>query len=263
MVEVRKIDVLISTFGQRIAQLDNILKPEKDNVRYIICHQNFELFPPTKTLLERADVKYIRSSSIGVTKSRNILLKVADGDIIYFCDDDVTLSDDFDKKLIEYHSLFDDNVILFNIKDEFGEFRKRYSSVTLKKNRFSILSVGTIEISLKNEAVVPLFPEDIGAGTSLPIGDEAIFLSKLLDISKSIRYVPYTIAVHPKESTGLAVTFNSVYSRGVTLRRVYGLGLALPLGLVFFIRRRGLFSVDGGGAFKAGIVFLKGILRGK
>lgn len=262
MVEVRKINVLISTFGQRIAQVDNVLQPEKENVRYIICHQNFETLAPSKTLLERADVKYIPSSSIGVTKSRNILLKVADGDVIYFCDDDITLSDDFDLKLIEYHSFYTDDVILFNIKDEFGEFRKRYSTVTSNKNRFNILSVGTIEISLKNKAVTPLFPEDIGAGTNLPIGDEAIFLSKLLDAGNSIRYVPYTIAMHPKESTGLAVTFNSIYSRGVTLRRVYGLILSLPLGLVFFTRRRSLFAVEGG-AFKAGIVFLKGILRGK
>ncbi|EQA0461042.1 glycosyltransferase family 2 protein, partial [Escherichia coli] len=44
-------------------------------------------------MLNRTDVIYIRSTSNGVTKSRNILLDKSDADLIYFCDDDVVLSE--------------------------------------------------------------------------------------------------------------------------------------------------------------------------
>lgn len=262
MSSLLNIDVLISTCGDRVYNLNSLIHSYKDNVRYIICHQNFESYPPAESLVGRIDVKYIPSCTLGVTKSRNILLQESEGDIVYFCDDDIILSHDFELALFDSHSKYLDEVILFNIKDEFGNLRKNYPCDTVKKNRFSILSVGTIEISLKKSAVSPLFPEDIGAGTDLPVGDEAIFLSKLLRKGFSIRYFPYTIGLHPKESTGLNVTRKSIYSRGVTLRRVYGFFMSLPLAVVFLVRRRQLFKIKEG-CIKATLIFLNGVFRGK
>ncbi|EMU6536796.1 glycosyltransferase family 2 protein [Escherichia albertii] len=261
MIKHTSIDVLISTYGSRIKQVSNILHNFKRNVRYIICHQNFELYEPSEALLNRADVIYIRSTSQGVTKSRNILLDKSDADIIYFCDDDVVLNEHFDEILINSHKKYPDDVILFNIRDENGELRKRYPSKVIKKTRFNILSIGTIEISLKNHPPLPKFPEDMGAGTLLPVGDEAVFLSTFIKKGKSIRYIPKTIAMHPRESTGLEVTNTSIYSRGVALNRIYGI-YAFPVAILFMLKRKNLLKTDSG-VLLGGILFIKGVLLGK
>lgn len=212
-------------------------------------------------MLNRTDVIYIRSTSNGVTKSRNILLDKSDADLIYFCDDDVVLSENFDEIIINSHKKYSDDVILFNIRDENGELRKKYPNEIVKKTRFNILSVGTIEISLKNSPLLPKFPEDMGAGTSLPVGDEAVFLSTFIKKGKSIRYIPNTIAIHPRESTGLEVTNGSIYSRGVALNRIYGI-YAFLVAIFFLLRRRSLLKTDRG-VLQGGILFFKGVLLGK
>ncbi|WP_072091822.1 glycosyltransferase family 2 protein [Trabulsiella odontotermitis] len=261
MTTVLSIDVLISTYGPRVSQLFNVLHDIKENVRYVICHQNFESYPPDEALLNRPDVIYIKSDTRGVTKSRNILIKNSSADIIYFCDDDVTLSDSFDKILRAAHSEYSDDAILFNIRDEFGEYRKDYPREVLNKTRFNIMSVGTIEISIKGNHDPIFFPEDIGAGTELPIGDEAIYLSQFLNKKRTIRYVPHTIAIHPRESTGQEVSKVSIYSRGVALKRVFG-RLSYPLALLFLFRRKNLFKTKEG-ILSAMVTFFSGVYRGK
>lgn len=255
------IDVLVSTYGSRIYQLSNVLHDIKPNIRYIVCHQNHNLHPAPHALIDRSDVVYIKSDTVGVTKSRNILLDSASSDIIYFCDDDVILVDKFDELLRKYHQKFSDDVILFSIKDSEGRFRKNYPTKSLIKTRKNILSVGTIEISLKRNVSLPRFPEDIGAGTPLPVGDEAIFLSNFLNQGKSIRFVPETIAIHPYESTGFVASKASIYSRGVTLKRVFGLSSYL-LALLFFFRRKKLFTLEEG-TLTALSVFMRGVFNGK
>lgn len=262
MTKSLSIDVLISTYGERIDNVGGILHSPKENVNYIICHQNSENNFVNPSILKRPDVKYIPSCTKGVAKSRNILLYNSTADIVYLCDDDIVLTEGFDKALFDWHSKYIDDVILLNIKDEFDNYRKNYPRVTIRKNRFNILSVGTIEISLKKNAAKPFFPEDIGAGTDLPVGDEAVFLSQLLKNGSSIRYVPYTIAIHPKESTGLIVSEVSIYSRGVTLRRVYGLLMSFPLALLFLIKRRQLFKIKEG-LLRASLIFFSGVINGK
>lgn len=257
----KSIDVLVSTFGSRVNQLSYVLHDTKPNVRYIICHQNHTLYPASQTLLNRSDVIYIKSDTVGVTKSRNILLDLATADIIYFCDDDVVLVNNFDELLCRYHEKFSDDVILFSIKDQEGRYRKNYPTTSLKKTRKNILSVGTIEISLKRNLSLPRFPEDIGAGTSLPVGDEAIFLSHFINQRKSIRFVPETIAIHPYESTGFVASKASIYSRGVTLKRVFGFSSYL-LAFLFFFRRKKLFALEEG-TLTALNIFLRGVFNGK
>ncbi|WP_151994387.1 glycosyltransferase family 2 protein [Buttiauxella massiliensis] len=254
-----KLDILISTFGERIYNIDNILLPYRKYVHYYICHQGDIELNSDIAFIKRNDVTYIRSHEVGVTRSRNVLIKMSQGDLIYFCDDDITLNPDIYNLIVGKHKEYGGSVVLFNITDEHGVLRKKYPKVVTNKNRFNILSVGTIEISMKNKNV-PLFPEDMGAGTCLPIGDEAVFLSKVLLARGGITYTPHTIASHPLESTGVISTANSVIARGVTLKRIFG-NKAYFFALIFFIRRSKLFKIPEG-YFKGLVLLFKGVWCG-
>ncbi|MDG1733770.1 MAG: glycosyltransferase [Thalassotalea sp.] len=238
------INILISTYANRISQLDTVLLPLQAGIKYCIAHQGYYSHE-MPAFLNRKDISYFPIESLGVTKSRNFLIKKSSGDILYFCDDDITLPSNFYNILVNAHKQYMADVITFRIEDEYGKLRKNYSANTFERSKLSILSVGTIEISVKaSESNLNIhFDEEIGAGTDLPCGDEAIYLSKFLHRNKKIIYVPETIAIHPIESSGIATNTMNSRARGVTLRRVFqiwGVFLLLP----FYIKNKNLFRND-------------------
>lgn len=234
------LDILISTYSNRIENIKNILLPENEAVRYLIGHQGyFDI--SCDVLHKRKDVFYYSLESSGVTKSRNALLDRSDADIVYFCDDDVVLESNLYNLLISYHRQYSEQILTFKVKNEYGENRKSYSKNSKKLNRLNILSVGTIEISMKNNTVKGKFQEDMGAGSFYPVGDEAVFLSCFLSKDQGVRYVPEFICMHPDESSGLIVNDSSIIARGVTLKRVYG-WLSYFVGIAFLLKNAQLFN---------------------
>lgn len=259
-----KVSILISTYGDRVNDLMSVILPFDERVRYFVAHQGCTHDSDISFLTKRNDVEYFKLNSIGVTKSRNFLLQQATlqecGDIFYFCDDDVRLNPNLANILIESHHSNSSAVITFAIEDETGKVRKKFPSVdcVVERNRFNILSVGTIEISLKRAFVQNIFfPEDMGAGSKIPIGDEAVFLSKVLDNNLKISFVPKVIASHPSDSSGVSVSESTIYSRGVTIRNVfkwYGFFLLFP----FFLSRIKLFKSSKYSLVSSFWIFTKG-----
>ncbi len=261
-----KISILISTYGDRINNLKNVILPFDERVFYFVAHQGCTSNCDITFLTHRNDVEYFQLNCIGVTKSRNFLLQQASrkefGDIFYFCDDDVRLNKNLSNILLESHKHNSSAVITFAIEDETGKVRKKFPSVdrVVERNRFNILSVGTIEISLKRAYAHKLFfPEDMGAGSLIPIGDEAVFLSRALDNNLKISFVPQVIASHPYDSSGVIVSQSTIYSRGVTIRKVfkwYGFFLLFP----FFLSRIRLFKSNKYSLVSSFLIFTKGFL---
>lgn len=259
-----QVSILISTYGDRVSNLTNVILPFDERVRYFVAHQGCTPDCDISFFSQRNDVKYFKLSSVGVTKSRNFLLQQAAleecGDVFYFCDDDVTLNSKLPDILIDSHKSNSSAVITFAIEDESGKVRKKFPSVdgVIERNRFNILSVGTIEISLKRAYAHGLyFPENMGAGSKIPIGDEAVFLSKVLDNNLKISFIPQVIASHPSESSGVSVSKSTIYSRGVTIRNVfkwYGFFLLVP----FFLLRIKLFKSKKYSLVSSFLIFTKG-----
>jgi glycosyltransferase involved in cell wall biosynthesis len=241
LIIMKTIDVLVSTFGERIHNLENILLQQQDNVHYLIGHQGESSSLPQ--CLGRSDVTYYKVVGFGVTKSRNKLIDNSSADIVYFCDDDVKLSCDIFNVLLETHLEDTSDVITYCISDEFGKLRKPYSSVKCNRTFKNILSIGTIEISVKRKSIGSIrFPEDMGAGSLIPCGDEAVFLADFLKEEKKIVFYPYVVAEHEKESSGVDISKEVIFSRGVTIRRVFGIKGILIL-IPFFIVRQKLFGL--------------------
>ena len=256
-----EIDILISSCGDRVKDLHRVFLPQEQGVRYLVGHQCSPGAEMHETF-DREDVFYFPIHSTGVAKSRNLLLSKSESDVAYFCDDDVRLDDGVIATLRNSHEEFSDRVITYMVGDGEGGLRKRFKDSTVLRTRFSILSVGTIEVSVRDpSSFLVRFDEDLGAGAALPVGDEATFLAKVLSSGDLVRFVPRIVCYHPQESSGGAVSDASIVSRGVVLRRVFGFfvgGCILPL---FFVRRKALFSSEKGRG-RALYLLVKGFVRG-
>jgi glycosyltransferase involved in cell wall biosynthesis len=232
----------VSTYGNRVNDLSAVIKEPRRNVRYLIGHQGSKVTSKPKFLEGRDDIEFFSLDSVGVTQSRNYLLERANADICYFCDDDIQLVDNFDELLREVHLMDSSEIITLRVDDESGFPRKKAPSSS-KRGWLNILAVGTIEISLKRMYLGDIrFCEYMGAGSNIPIGDEAVFLSEFLREGYSISYQNKCIASHPKESSGSSPTISSIYARGVTIRKVYGFIIGLFLVPCFILLRRNLIS---------------------
>ncbi|WES66718.1 glycosyltransferase [Superficieibacter sp. HKU1] len=258
----KNLDVLISTYSDRILDILKRLPSEKKNVRYLIGHQKYHVGvgeEVSEIINSRRDVLYFRLDSLGVTKSRNFLIKKSDADIIWFCDDDITFAENYYEKIISSHLEDNSDVITFIIVDETGQPRKKILSDNDIKKRsiLNIMSVGTIEITIKKPHN-HFFPEEMGAGTNLPVGDEAIFLANILKQGKKISFHPKIVCSHPCESSGTQNSVITAYSRGVTFRQVFGF-FSFFMALPFIISRRKLFKINGG-YFSGVSAFCKGLL---
>ena len=85
------LDILISVTNAKIVRIKEMLPEPQEGVRYIISYQYtdekfLKLFPPV--LESYPDVRVIKTQGKGLSRSRNSALSLAQGDLVYFIDDD-------------------------------------------------------------------------------------------------------------------------------------------------------------------------------
>lgn len=261
-----KLTILVSSYGYRLIDFLRKLPKKNEKIVYFIGHQNHQDIDIAKIkelMKNREDIFYYPLNSVGVTKSRNYLLDQCDDGIIWFCDDDINFENGFADTILNSHAKDPSTVITFIVNDDLGMPRKLLlSNKITQRTKLSILSVGTIEITIKkNESKQIRFPEDMGAGTLIPIGDEAVFLSQFLEKKLIISFHPQVICSHPRESSGSVNSSLSNYSRGVTIRRVYKLTFPI-IAVIFALRRANLLKL--GNSYIQGLYyFIKGIINGR
>ncbi|WP_100753543.1 glycosyltransferase family 2 protein [Vibrio salilacus] len=237
-----KTEILLSTHEGRIWNvLDRVRKwSQVSNV--LIVHQTNDtnlVRKVSQQISNIENVRYLNQQETGVSKSRNLALKHSSSRILLFCDDDVDLVNGFQDILIESFAKFPTaSAVTYSVKDtDSNELTKNFSTKSFLHNRFTVLKVGTIEIAVRRDSVIrstATFPENLGAGATLPVCDEPVFLSRLLDSKGMVRYIPIAIASHKKESSGTAIdSFNKLKSRSVCFQYIFGPFLGL-LVFVFF-----------------------------
>ena len=200
------INILISTLDEGIARVPDVLLDPRPDVGYLVSHQFTDARHKIKPSgLDRPDVIVVPLEGRGVTKSRNNALRLAEGDIALFSDDDVTYShQDFEtlKRTFSEHPGVD--VAIFKIRTLPGEPPYRtYPSEMARITKAQ--SVGTVQIGFRvarvRESGVQ-FDERFGAGNDyLMFADEKIFIHDCLQAGLNVTYFPEFIVTHPYEST--------------------------------------------------------------
>lgn len=204
--------VMVSTINSGIYAVPNVILDPSIFINYVISHQltseEYNVFP--KELI-RDDIQISQIKGKGVTKSRNNAIRIAEGDIGLFSDDDVVYKFEFFETVLDvFKSNTNLDVAIFKIKTYEGEPEyKSYPDKVIHYDKKSP-SVGTIQIAFKLNKIREnkiLFDERFGAGNKFLIGsDEQIFLQDCINAGLTVKYFPKYVVIHPYESTVKALS---------------------------------------------------------
>lgn len=141
-------------------------------------------------------VKFISTKDRGLSKSRNMALREASGEICMFCDNDVCYVDDYADRIVgEFDKHPDADIIVFFI--ERPERKAPIFNSAQKMGWLSTMKIFSPEVAFRRAAVKEAglwFDESFGAGAEYSMGEENIFLYDAMRAGLKIVYVPVRIA---------------------------------------------------------------------
>lgn len=171
-------------------------------------------------------VRIINSDSVGLSKSRNLALKNANGKIVLIADDDVVFQKDFVSKIITgYNKCKNAVVINFAAVIGNGSYLKKYPAYSKKQlNAFDIFNVSSIEMTINKErldSIGVLFDENFGLRGEFEMGEEAVFLFDLKNKKEQIFFENQIIVEHKQRTTSTKKSIaEKYYIQGALLTRV-------------------------------------------
>lgn len=232
------IEILISTMNQTSLDFLFPMFPLKhfSNYNILIINQS----KTTILLSEFPSVKVINSSDVGLSKSRNLGIEKATGEILIIADDDVIYQNDFVEKIITAYNKFDKAAIInFRAVKENGASLKKYpvrSRHTL--NAFEVLNASSIEMTINKKKINSAgvrFDENFGLGSSFEMGEEAVFLFDLKHKGQKIAFENQVIVKHEGLTSSNKIdTLHKYYIYGAVLKRALKINFAFWLMLKLF-----------------------------
>lgn len=238
------VQALISTMNQIDNLLVKRLKINSDCIILNQCNENSEIILED----ELFNIKIINSETRGLSKSRNLLIKNASGNICLIGDDDLEYVDNYEKIIKEQFDKYPNaDIIAFQVEGIEEKF-KDYPKKERKLNLITSMKVASVEIAFRLNRVKEnniMFNEKFGSGAEYCMGEENIFLFECIRKGLKIQYVPIKIAnLHMGDSSWFN-GFNEKYfiDRGASFYAMSS-KLALLLILQFAIRKYSLYKAE-------------------
>lgn len=231
-------ELLTIGFSTLSERMHNIEPP-----RISIPHKVFISIQDPNNLVEPLPSHFkfdsVKSHELGVAKSRNTVLRNAGTKYLLFADDEIIFLDRGVKSAVAYLEAHPEcDLVLAQAIDNTGALRKRYSKKQVKLTKFNSAKAATYEMILRVETVKSkdvYFDEKFGAGVSNYIGDEYIFITDLINKGGIAIFLPITIAIHPKDSSGsLWGTERDLLARAQVFQRVFGFWAPLVRAAFYF-----------------------------
>ena len=205
-------------------------------------------------------LKWLNTSSRGLSVSRNLAIKYATADICVIADDDEI----FEKNLVQkissaYEQYPQADIILFNIQN----FPVKFGQNTRPLKKWEILKANSIRITfrLKKIQVKSQFDPLLGSGTGNGGGEENKFLMDCWHQGLKIYFVPITIASLQERVVSLwfhGFDTEYFYKRGQSTRYIFGFWFACIYGIYFLIAKYSQYRHDIS-VHKAGFYLFKGL----
>lgn len=194
-------------------------------------------------------VKFICTTERGLSKSRNMAIENAWGDICQICDDDETLPDNYEDVILNaYRENMGVGIITFALKRL--DIKKSYPTEKKFIGLRDVLGTSSIQItflrSLLCEANI-CFDEKMGSGTGNGGGEENRFLLDCRKVGIKMLYMPQFIAtVNEGDSQWFkGYTEKFFRDRGWTSRRILGFFVGFAYIWYNAIRHRKEYIKDG------------------
>lgn len=191
----------------------------------------------------------------GLTKSRNMAMEKASGDVCLLCDDDEIFVENYEQKILQaYQSLPEADVIVFKILNRKPSFPDKVQRLRFPKT----LKVSSWQISFRRERLNASgirFDELLGAGSGNGAEEELKFLVDCQRAGLVIYYVPVEIASVAQEDSTWFNGFDETFfeNRGATTRYILGAGVASAYALYYVVRKRSIYgdTISPGAALRA------------
>lgn len=181
--------------------------------------------------------KMISTTQRGLSKSRNMALDNATGDICLICDDDEVLVDNYKEIILdafEKNPKYDVLCFKFILKG------KKFPSHAYKINFLNALRITSWQIAFKRNSILNKrikFDENYGSGTPVGSGEENIFLYDCLKNNLKIKYIPIIIGSVAQEESHWFKGFDEEYfiNRGKIIKRLMGHSIGMMYCIYFIV----------------------------
>ena len=172
---------------------------------------------------ESCTARIIHTTERGLSRSRNMAIRNATGDLCLFCDDDIELEDQYVSSIVDaFQNYPDKSIIAFRIK----YFKKECSLETKKINIFNAAKISSVQIVFDRNKISHeiLFCEKMGSGTGNGGGEENKFLVDCIKAGHKVLYVPSLIATVNQTQSLWFNGFDKRYwlNRGWVAKMIYG-----------------------------------------
>lgn len=256
-----RIQHLISTMGRVDFNFINNMNFTED---VLVVNQK----STSKETLHINDTNYccdiINTPEIGLSNSRNMLLKNASGDICVIGDDDLIYRKNYSKAIRDaYKSYSNADIIVFRFSESSEIDTRTPFDMPKRLNIFNISKVASVEITFKRQSIVDaniLFDPVIGLGTYIGTGEENAFLADSLRKGLKIQYVPFTICHCLPDDNRVKWKngYNSDYfiKKGAAFYRIFG--IKWQLFAIAFIMIKNFTVFRNANCLKAFIWMMKG-----
>ena len=208
--------------------------------------------------------RMISTTDRGLTRSRNMAIANAKGDICLICDDDEVFVPDYENAILTaYRDHSEADIIIFKMANRPPSFPDQPMRLRFPKT----MKVSSWQISFRRERLLESgvrFDELLGAGTGNGAEEELKFLLDSERAGLVIYYIPVVIASVAQKASTWFSGFNETFfeNRGATTRYILGPGLATLYAVYYVLRKKSLYhqNLSTRAAFQA---TLRGIRNNK
>ena len=245
-----RLEVLISCMHENDHSIVERSNVQSDVVVVNQCdRESIEEFDFTNKSGEACHCKFVNTTERGLSRSRNMAIQNACGDICLICDDDEFLFDDYPEKLTNAFS-DEPNAAVIAFALDRKDHPKKFPEHKFKLGFKSIGQISSLQIAFRRDMINSagiVFDVKMGSGTGNGGGEENMFLHTCLRRKLSMFYYPQVIAT-------IDATGNSKWFKGYTTqyfqnlgwvsRRIHGAFVGWLYITVWTLTHRGLYSGD-------------------
>lgn len=245
------LEVLISCMNQqnmKIAEMTGIQTdaliinqcPQSEILNEIKSDQNTS-GRQNKTLV---NIRMLNTNTRGLSKSRNLAIQHAVGDVCLLCDDDEQLDSSYEDTILNaYAELPDADIICFRISNQ----PSRLTQKTQRLTQWTAMRIASWQITFRRESILKRgiqFDENMGAGTGNGGGEEVKFLRDCIKAGLKSYYVPKSIGTVEQTDSTWFRGFNRdfFYKRGITNRYMLGLPVSILYAAYYTMVKRDLYK---------------------
>ncbi|SCX87229.1 Glycosyltransferase, GT2 family [Nonlabens sp. Hel1_33_55] len=237
------LEILIATIAREdLSFLEAIFSQPLESIVHNILIVN-----QSKTSQLKSDfhnIRVINDVNPGLSRSRNIAIENSIGKILWIMDDDCLIADDAVNKIVDAHSSYKHEVIVFQTTTFDNELIRTYSRSAQSLSHSEIKKILSPEITLKKASIIASglsFDVKFGLGAQFQDSENYVFFLDLIRKGIPMFFVPEIIVSHTALTSSNEVESNRlIYARGALAAKIHpSTARFYQWKYVFFLWRKG------------------------